>query len=422
MAVIGLVGAQWGDEGKGKLIDILAEKADIVVRAQGGDNAGHTVVIGDEVYKLHLIPSGIFYKNKQNYIAGGTVINPSSILTEMDNLVKRGICIDNLRIDSRAHVIFPYHKRLDELSEKVKGNASIGTTKKGIGPCYMDKTERVGLRICDLISPNFKEKLAYVLQLKNDIIQKIYNEKPLNLEEIYNEYSVYAKRLAPFIADTSALIYEAIKQNKEVLFEGAQGTLLDLDMGTYPYVTSSHPTSGGFSTGAGIGPTLFNQIIGVSKSYTTRVGMGPFPTELDDEVGKFIQTNGNEVGTTTGRTRRCGWLDLVILRYAARVNGLTQLVINKLDTLSSLKSLKVCTAYELDGKVTTDFPADLADLERARPIYKEFKGWDEDLTQLTDYNKLPKAVKDYIEFIEKEVGVRVSMVGVGQGRNQNLIR
>ncbi|MCL2556687.1 MAG: adenylosuccinate synthase [Firmicutes bacterium] len=422
MAVIGLVGAQWGDEGKGKLIDILAEKADIVVRAQGGDNAGHTVVIGNETYKLHLIPSGIFYKNKFNFIAAGTVINPQSLLNEMDNLVKRGISIDRLKIDSRAHVIFPFHKKIDELSETAKGQLSIGTTKKGIGPCYMDKTERAGLRICDIISPNFKEKLAAVLALKNDIIVKIYNDRPLDLDEIYNEYLGYAKRLAPFVADVSSLIYDAIKQKKEILFEGAQGTLLDLDMGTYPYVTSSHPTAGGFTTGAGIGPTLIDQVIGVSKSYTTRVGMGPFPTELDDEVGKFIQVNGNEVGTTTGRIRRCGWLDLVILKYAARVNGLTQLVINKLDTLSSLKSLKVCIAYELDGKEIKDFPPDLADLKRCKPIYKDLKGWDEDLTKLTDYKDLPKAVKDYVEFIEKEVEVRVSMVGVGQKREQNLIR
>ncbi len=421
MSGLALVGAQWGDEGKGKTIDILAAKADMVVRAQGGSNAGHTVVVGDVTYKLHLIPSGILYKDTVCVIGNGTVISPAIILKEMASLTERGVSLDNLKIDARAHVILPYHVEIDKLSEAARGKADIGTTKNGIGPCYMDKAERSGIRMCDFIQPEvFAEKLKNNVAMKNKIITSVYGGEALDYESIYAEYSEYAAQLKKYVCDTSVLVFNAIKAGKDVLFEGAQGALLDLDMGTYPYVTSSHPTAGGFCVGAGVGPTLISDVLGVGKAYTTRVGKGPFPTELDDEVGERIRTLGAEFGTTTGRPRRCGWLDILILKFAVRVNGLTALAINKLDTLTGIDKLKICVAYEKNGERIYDFPTDISELEGCKPIYIEMDGWNEDITTVRSYSELPAAAKAYIERIEVECGCPVTMVGVGPDREQNL--
>lgn len=421
MSAIALVGAQWGDEGKGKTIDILASKADMVVRAMGGSNAGHTVVTDGVTYKLHLIPSGILYPGTVCVIGNGTVISPAVILKEIRGLKDHGVSMDDLRIDARAHVILPYHVAMDELSEKSLGKGDIGTTKNGIGPCYMDKAERTGIRMCDLVKPEvFREKLARNVAVKNKILGSLYGAEPMNADEIFDEYSEYAKLLAPYVCDTSVLVYDAIKAGKKVLFEGAQGALLDLDVGTYPFVTSSHPTSGGFCVGTGIGPTLIDDVIGVCKSYTTRVGKGPFPTELLDEMGEHIRRTGFEYGTTTGRPRRCGWLDTVILRFAVRVNGLTALAVNKLDTLTGIDKIKVCVAYTKNGERIENFPTDISDLEGCEPVYVEVDGWKENIESARSYDDLPAAAKAYIGLIERETGVPVKMIGVGPDREQNI--
>ncbi len=423
MSATALVGAQWGDEGKGKTIDILASKADMVVRAQGGSNAGHTVVVGNVTYKLHLIPSGILYPDTVCVIGNGTVISPAVILKEIASLTERGVSMKNLKIDARAHVILPYHVVIDTLSELARGKEDIGTTKNGIGPCYMDKAERIGIRMCDFIKPEvFREKLKRNVEVKNKIITAVYGGDPVDFESIYTEYCEYAKQLAQYVTDTSVLVFDAIKAGKDVLFEGAQGALLDLDMGTYPFVTSSHPTAGGFCVGAGVGPTLIENVLGVGKAYTTRVGKGPFPTELNDEIGDRIRTVGAEFGTTTGRPRRCGWLDAVILRFAVRANGLTALAINKLDTLSGIEKLRMCVAYEKNGEILRDFPTDIYDLEGCNPVYVELDGWTEDLSKIKSFNDLPAAAKAYVERIELEAGCPVTMVGVGPDREQNLNR
>jgi adenylosuccinate synthase len=423
MSTVALIGAQWGDEGKGKTIDILAQQAEMVVRAQGGSNAGHTVVYNGQEYKLRLIPSGILYEDTDCIIGCGCVVHPGVVLKEIESLTARGVKMDKLRIDARANVIMPYHIAIDTLAEQSRGKNDIGTTKNGIGPCYMDKDERVGIRMRDLIDEKlFAEKLKNVLKVKNDIIVKLYGGKALDFDEIYNEYAAYAKKLAPFVCDTTVLVYNAIKSGKKVLFEGAQGTLLDIDLGTYPFVTSSHPTAGGFCIGAGVGPTLIDEVIGVAKSYITRVGKGPFPTELFDEVGDTIRNRGHEFGTVTGRPRRCGWFDTLILKFAVRVNGLTGVAINKLDTLSGLKTVKVCTAYEKDGEILHDFPADIADLEGCKPIYTELPGWDDDLSDCKKFEDLPENARNYILYLEKEIGCPIKMIGVGPDRNQNINR
>lgn len=423
MNTVALIGAQWGDEGKGKYIDILASSADYVVRATGGSNAGHTVVRGGNTYKLHLIPSGILYPNTVNIIGNGVVIDPKTVLEEMDSLAAQGIKFDNLRIDLRAHVVMPYHRTFDELAELAKGDAAIGTTKRGIGPCYADKCDRIGIRMIDLIDPDvFAKKLKTNLELKNKIITCVYGGKALDYDEIRSEYNEYAKRLAPFCRDTGVELYDAVKSNKRIIFEGAQGTLLDLDSGTYPFVTSSHPITGGFCAGAGIGPTAIKECLGIAKSYTTRVGAGPFPTELNDEVGKHLLDVGHEYGVTTGRARRCGWLDAVILRLAVRINGLTSLAINKLDPLTGLSKIKIATHYVKDGKVVRDFPADITMLEGCTPVYEEFDGWTEDITGVRSFDKLPKAAQNYIKAIEKIAGCPVTMIGVGPDREQNIVR
>ena len=414
-----VLGAQWGDEGKGKYIDIFASQADLVVRSQGGNNAGHTVVVGDKKYKLQLIPSGILYPNCINIIGPGVVVNPKSVLGEMDGLEERGISTKNLFIDARAHCILPWHLELDALSEKARGGDDIGTTKKGIGPTYMDKAERIGVRMHDFVDPErFEAAMTEACERKNKVITGVYGGEPIDIKAVLEEYREYADRLRSHVADTSVMTYEAIKAGKEVLFEGAQGTLLDLDMGTYPYVTSSHPVSGGCCIGSGVGPTAINEIVGICKSYTTRVGKGPFPTELFDETGDYIRNAGFEFGTVTGRPRRTGWFDAVIARYAVRVNGLTEMVINKIDPLCGLPKLKVCVAYDFKGQRITEFPANFADLEDCKPIYEEFEGFTEDITACRTFDELPKSVQSYIKSLEEIIGCPVRMLGVGPGRDQ----
>lgn len=419
-----VVGTQWGDEGKGKIIDIIASRADVVVRSQGGNNAGHTVVNDGQTYKLHLIPSGILYKNTLCLIGAGVVLDPKDLLSEIDNLSPRGISFDNLKIDPRAHVVMPWHITLDGLSEKFRGNSDIGTTKRGIGPCYMDKYERCGIRVYDLVHPEvFAEKVRMTGKLKNKIITEVYGGEPHDIEAIIKEYTEYGKRLAKYVDDVSVIVYEAAKANKTIMFEGAQATLLDIDFGTYPYVTSSHPLSAGVCVGTGVGPMIISNIIGVAKAYTTRVGKGPFPTELDDEIGEAIRNKGGEFGTTTGRPRRTGWFDAVIVRHSVRVNGLSSLAINKLDTLVGVGDLKVCVAYKKpDGTVIENFPATLEELADCVPVYETLKGFDDDISSCRSFDELPEACKKYIERLEELCDCHISMVGVGPDREQIIER
>ena len=424
MKTVAVVGSQWGDEGKGKVIDYLATQADVVVRGQGGNNAGHTLVVGDKKYALHLIPSGVLNPKTINIIGNGIVFDPKGFLEEIEKLEKDNIDVKNIKISDRAHVIFPYHKEIDALAEEARGENKIGTTKKGIGPCYMDKTERSGIRICDLMNEEvFAQKLRLQIDAKNKVVKKIYEKTELfNFEDIYNEYIDYANQIRNYVEDTSVLVYDSIKEGKKVLFEGAQGTLLDLDLGTYPFVTSSHPTSGGFSVGAGVGPNMIKDVVGIVKAYTTRVGEGPFVTELNDETGERIRTQGNEFGTTTGRARRCGWFDSVIVRYAARVNGLTSISLMLLDVLTGFDEIQICTSYKMGDKIMKNFPSSLDDLAKCEPVYETIQGWTEDITHITNYDELPQQAKDYIAKIEELVGVSVDMVSVGPKRTQTIVR
>ena len=417
-----IIGAQWGDEGKGKFIDIFASKADMVVRSQGGNNAGHTVVANGVKFKLQLVPSGILDPNCLNIIGAGVVVNPKAILEELGRLHEQGVVTDQLRIDARAHCIMPWHLELDALSEaeKAADGTAIGTTKKGIGPTYMDKSERSGIRMHDFVDPErFEAVIRDACARKNRGITGVYGGSPLDVEAILSEYRAYADRLRPMVTDTTILVYNAVKAGKEILFEGAQGTLLDLDMGTYPFVTSSHPVSGGCCIGSGVGPTAISEVMGIFKSYTTRVGEGPFPTELFDETGDYIRNAGGEFGTVTGRPRRTGWFDAVIAKYAVRVNGLTEMVINKIDPLRGLPKLKVCVAYKLkNGKTITDFPANFMDLLDCEPVYEEFDGFEEDITACRHFDELPVSVQQYIKALERICECPITMLGVGPDRDQ----
>ncbi|WP_055071963.1 adenylosuccinate synthase [Clostridium massiliamazoniense] len=418
-----VVGAQWGDEGKGKMTDYLAENADVIVRFQGGNNAGHTVEVGEKQYKLHLIPSGILYEDKLNVIGNGVVVDPRALFKEIDYLKDLGVDVTpkKLIISDRAHIIMPYHIEIDKLSEKMKGSHSIGTTFKGIGPCYTDKFERIGIRVCDLIDNKiFEEKLRRNLEIKNKYIKEVLNGEELKFEEIFDQYNNFSKRLEPFVKDTSVEIFKNIKNEKNILFEGAQGMLLDIDYGTYPYVTSSNTTSCGVASGVGIGPNLIDEVLGIAKAYTTRVGKGPFPTELNDEIGEWIREKGHEYGVTTGRSRRCGWLDTVILKKSARVNGLTSFTITKIDTLAGLDKVKLCIAYELDGEKIDYFPASLEKLARCKPIYEEFDGWSEEIEKISDYKDIPENAKKYIRRIEELTETKVSIISVGPKRSQTI--
>lgn len=419
-----VVGTQWGDEGKGKIIDIISSRADVVVRSQGGNNAGHTVVNNGEVYKLHLIPSGILYKDTLCLIGAGVVLDPKDFISELEGLEARGISTANLKIDPRAHVVMPWHIALDGLSESFRGGKDIGTTKRGIGPTYMDKYERCGIRIYDLVHPEvLAEKIQATGRLKNKIITEVYGGEAFDLDEVTAEYTEYGKKLLSYVADVSVLTFEADKAGKTIMFEGAQATLLDIDFGTYPYVTSSHPLSAGVCVGTGVGPKMITNIIGVAKAYTTRVGKGPFPTELDDETGDQIRNVGGEFGTTTGRPRRTGWFDAVIVRHSVRVNGLDSLAINKLDTLVNIPILKICIAYKMpDGTITENFPAALEELEGCEPVYVELPGFTEDISKCASFEELPDNCKEYIARLEEYVGCKVSMIGIGPDRSQILER
>ncbi|MGE5559918.1 MAG: adenylosuccinate synthase [Chloroflexota bacterium] len=423
MATLIIVGAQWGDEGKGKVTDVVAEQADVIVRYQGGNNAGHTVVVGDRTYKLHLIPSGIFYQGKSCLIGNGVVVDPSVLVNELDYLRGFGVATDALRISFGAHLIMPYHIKLDQVEETRKGANKIGTTLRGIGPAYMDKFARVGLRVADLLDADaFSDKLRRIIDDKNNLLVKAYGAEPLDYAAIRDAYLGYAERIKPLVADTSLLIHEALADGRNVLFEGAQGTLLDIDFGTYPYVTSSHPIAGGACVGAGIGPTAIDQVLGVVKAYTSRVGEGPFPTELNDETGDWIRERGHEFGTTTGRPRRIGWLDAAIVRFSARVSGLTGLAVTRLDTLGGLPRVKMCVGYRRNGSVSAEFPPTLGMLAQCEPVYEEFSGWESDLDGIETYDDLPHNIRVYLRRLEQITGIPVAVVSVGQERRQTIIR
>ena len=417
-----VLGAQWGDEGKGRVTDVFAEHADYVVRYQGGNNAGHTLIIGDQRFALSLIPSGVMYPSCTPVIASGVVIDPGVLLDEIDRLAARGVGASRLRISSNAHLIMPYHRKLDAVMERYLGRNQIGTTKKGIGPAYTDKYARRGIRVQDLFDPRiFRDKVTAALEDTNRLLTRVYNQLPMEPEAVADEYLGYAERLLPYVDDTSLLLWEALQRGEEVLFEGAQGTLLDIDHGTYPFVTSSNPTAGGAAVGSGVGPRALDRIVGVAKAYISRVGTGPFPTELHDDIGDTMIELGGEYGTVTGRRRRCGWLDLVALRYAVRINSLTELFITKMDILSAFDTLKVATAYTSLGERYESFPRQQRVLYNCTPVYDELPGWKVDISGCRDYDDLPAAARGYVEYIEDAVGVPVTFVSVGPERDQ-LIR
>lgn len=419
-----VVGTQWGDEGKGKYIDILSGDSDYVVRFSGGNNAGHTIVIDEVKYALHLIPSGILRKDKTCIISNGVVIDPSVIIKELDQLIEMEVEMATLYISDRAHVVMPWHIELDKLQENLreKDGKSIGTTKRGIGPAYADKAERCGIRMGDLMDTEaFKERVYSNLKVKNAIIEKVYGGKPLDAEKIIQDYLGYADRLRNYVCDVNAIIHIALEQGKVVLFEGAQATFLDLDFGTYPFVTSSNPIAGGVCTGAGVGPKMITEVLGVMKAYTSRVGAGPFVTEQNNEIGDLIRELGHEYGTTTGRPRRCGWLDAMMLKYAARINGLTGLCMNHLDTIGKLDNIKLCTAYKLDGEIIDYYPSNLKELARCVPVYEEYEGWKGiNISKVRRFNALPEAAQCYVKRIEELTNVPVKYVGVGPGREQTI--
>ena len=423
MPGIAIIGTQWGDEGKGRIVDLLSSRVDIVVRFQGGNNAGHTVVKGNDQFKLHLIPSGILYPDVTCVIGNGVVLNPEVLIEELDSLESKGISTDNLRISCNAHLVMPYHIILDKAGEHRLGKSKIGTTHKGIGPVYADKAMRSGIRTQDLQDLKiFRTKLEEALKLNNAIIEKIYGLEPLDPDEIFNKYKQYGKRIERYIVDATFLISKALDKNKRVLFEGAQGTMLDIDHGTYPYVTSSSTIAGGICVGAGVGPGRLDEIIGVVKAYTTRVGSGPFPAEEDGRIVQYLREKGYEYGTTTGRPRRCGWLDAVILKYSIMVNTIDSVAITKLDVLSGLKEIKICTGYKYEGKVYRDMPCHQTILHKCQPIYEEYEGWDEDISRVKNFEDLPKQAQNYIKNIEKIIKVPISMVSVGAERSKIIIR
>lgn len=422
MANVVVIGAQWGDEGKGKITDLLSRSADVVVRYQGGVNAGHTVVVQGQTFKLHLIPSGILYSNTQCIIASGTVIDPQVLIDEIDQLEALGVSTKNLLISETAHITMPYHRLIDQAAEERRGTHKIGTTGRGIGPTYADKSERTGIRVVDLIDPeSLSKQLNWTINHKNTILEKLYNLPPLDPQEVIKQYLEYAERLRPHVVDSSLKIYEAVQKRRNILFEGAQGTLLDLDHGTYPYVTSSNPVAGGACVGAGVGPTIIDRVIGVAKAYTTRVGEGPFPTEIEGKLGELLCDRGSEFGTTTGRRRRCGWFDAVIGRYAVRINGLDCLAITKLDVLDTLEKIQVCVAYEIDNQRCQEFPSNARLFSRCRPIYKTLDGWQQSTASCRSLEDLPKQALDYLKFLAELMEVPIALVSLGASRDQTII-
>ncbi|QTC40737.1 adenylosuccinate synthase [Bacillus sp. V3] len=424
MSSVVVVGTQWGDEGKGKITDFLSEHAEVIARYQGGNNAGHTIKFDGETYKLHLIPSGIFYNEKISVIGNGMVVDPKALVKELKYLHDRGVTTENLRISNRAHVILPYHLKLDEVEEERKGANKIGTTKKGIGPAYMDKAARIGIRIADLLDrASFEEKLARNLEVKNRLLERFYETEGFKIEDILDEYYEYGQQIKKYVVDTSVVLNDAIDNGRRVLFEGAQGVMLDIDQGTYPFVTSSNPVAGGVTIGSGVGPTKINHVVGVSKAYTTRVGDGPFPTELNNEIGDQIREVGREYGTTTGRARRVGWFDSVVVRHARRVSGLTDLSLNSIDVLTGIETLKICVAYKYKGEIMEEFPANLNILAECEPVYEELPGWKEDITGCKTLSELPENARHYLERVSQLTGIPLSIFSVGPDRSQtNVVR
>lgn len=424
MSSVVVVGTQWGDEGKGKITDFLSENAEVIARYQGGNNAGHTIKFDGVTYKLHLIPSGIFYQEKTCVIGNGMVVDPKALVTELAYLHERNVSTDNLRISNRAHVILPYHLKLDEVEEERKGANKIGTTKKGIGPAYMDKAARIGIRVADLLDREvFEEKLARNLEEKNRLLEKMYDTEGFKIEDILDEYYEYGQQVKKYVVDTSVVLNDALDEGRRVLFEGAQGVMLDIDQGTYPFVTSSNPVAGGVTIGSGVGPTKIQHVVGVSKAYTTRVGDGPFPTELHDEIGDQIREVGREYGTTTGRPRRVGWFDSVVVRHARRVSGITDLSLNSIDVLTGIETLKICVAYKLNGEITEEFPASLNELAKCEPVYEEMPGWTVDITGVKNLSELPENARHYLERISQLTGIPLSIFSVGPDRSQtNVVR
>ncbi|MDP4825376.1 MAG: adenylosuccinate synthase [Candidatus Nanopelagicales bacterium] len=422
MPAIALLGAQWGDEGKGKATDLLGGRVDYVVRYQGGNNAGHTVVIGDRSYALHLLPSGILSPGVIPVIGNGVVVDPQVLLDEMAGLTERGIDCSRLLISANAHLITSYHVTLDKVSERFLGKAKIGTTGRGIGPSYADKVGRLGIRVQDLFDPSIlRQKVEGALEGKNQILVKVFNRRAIDVDEITEELLGYADVLRPYVVDTALVLNRALDQGKTVLLEGGQGTLLDVDHGTYPFVTSSNPTAGGACTGSGIGPTRLTRVIGILKAYTTRVGSGPFPTELFDDDGERLQRVGGEVGVTTGRSRRCGWFDAPIARYAARVNGLTDIFLTKIDVLSGFEQIPVCVAYEVEGERVPEIPMSQTDFHHAKPVYEYLPGWSEDISQAKSLTELPTAAREYVEFLQEVSGAPISAIGVGPDRDATIV-
>ncbi|NJN23342.1 MAG: adenylosuccinate synthase [Acaryochloridaceae cyanobacterium RL_2_7] len=421
MANVVVIGAQWGDEGKGKITDLLSRSADVVVRYQGGVNAGHTVVVNDQTFKLHLIPSGILYPQTECIIGSGTVIDPEVLIQELDTIEKLGVSTQNLFISAAAHVTMPYHRLIDQAEEERRGENKIGTTGRGIGPTYADKSERTGIRILDLMSDDMEAQISWAVQQKNMVLEKLYGLAPLDPQDVIKQYKGFAERLRSHVVDGSLNIYDAVQSRRNILFEGAQGTLLDLDHGTYPYVTSSNPVAGGACVGTGVGPTMIDRVIGVAKAYTTRVGEGPFPTELTEKVGQTLGSRGAEFGTTTGRQRRCGWFDAVIGRYAVRINGMDCMAITKLDVLDTLDEIKVCVAYDIDGEECRDFPTSSRKLAHCKPIYKTMPGWNCSTEECRNLEDLPKEALNYLEFLAKLMEVPIAIVSLGAARDQTII-
>ena len=422
MSTVVISGAQWGDEGKGKIVDYLAQQADTVVRFQGGSNAGHTVSVGGEEYKLRLLPSGILYKGTTCVIGNGVVVDPQCLLEEIDSMTARGVDTSGIRLSNRAHVVMPWHKLIDELGEELRGANKIGTTKRGIGPCYIDKADRIGIRVCDLIDrEEFANKVREVLRVKNLLLQNVYKHAPLNADEIISEYESYAERLRPFVCDTITLLNEQVDAGKKILFEGAQATMLDIDYGTYPFVTSSHPISGGVGIGAGVAPKKINTVVGVVKAYCTRVGEGPFPTEQLNEIGDRLRTAGHEFGTVTGRPRRTGWLDACVVKYAGQLSGTDYMAVTRLDILDSFDEIKMCTAYKVDGKVINEIPASLKVLAKVEPVYETFAGWKTDISSVRRYEDLPANARKYLERMAQVTGIALGIVSVGPNRDQTIV-
>ncbi|WP_026766415.1 adenylosuccinate synthase [Selenomonas ruminantium] len=422
MSTVVVTGTQWGDEGKGKIVDYLAQQADTVVRFQGGSNAGHTVVVDGEAYKLRLMPSGILFKGSHCIVGNGVAFDPMVMLEEMDGLAERGIDLSGIRISNRAHVVLPYHRLMDGIGDEARGDNKIGTTKRGIGPCYMDRDNRIGIRVCDLMDEEeFAKRLKENLEIKNKELKLLYDHEPLSYDEILKEYLGYAERLRPYVCDTIALLNDEIKEGRKILFEGAQATMLDIDYGTYPYVTASHPISGGVGVGAGVAPNKIDKVVGIVKAYCTRVGEGPFPTEQLNAIGEKIREEGHEYGVVTGRPRRTGWLDACVVRYAGLISGIDYMAVTRLDILDNFEEIKMCVAYKYKGEILNEIPASLKVLAEVEPVYETFAGWNTDISKIRKYEDLPENAKKYLERMAEVTGINLGIVSVGPNRDETIV-